>query len=95
MTGGDTSGGPRGDNDFEDKAELDDLIAVLKSGEYFDRRRGRRASGISVTSSTTTTTGGNSRNSRVLEFSRERSNSSLSGTAESAVTPSTTTHRDS
>jgi dishevelled associated activator of morphogenesis len=70
--------------DFEDKAELDDLIAVLKSGEYFSRQRGRRVSGISMTSSSG---GTNPRNSRVLEFSRERSNSSVvsatgSGTAQ-------------
>ena len=61
--------------EFDDKAELDDLIAVLKSGEYFSRQRGRRLSGISTTS-----LGGGApgqRNSRVLEFSRERSDSSL------------------
>ena len=61
-------------NDYEDKAELDDLIALLKSGEYFDRRRSRKLSGISVTSS-----GGTPRNSRVLEFSRDRKRSSQVG----------------
>ncbi|CAI8048379.1 Disheveled-associated activator of morphogenesis 2 [Geodia barretti] len=61
--------------EFDDKAELDDLIAVLKSGEYFSRQRGRRLSGISMTSSGGGAT--SQRNSRVLEFSRERSNSSL------------------
>jgi hypothetical protein len=61
--------------EFDDKAELDDLIAVLKSGEYFSRQRGRRLSGISMTSSGSGAT--SQRNSRVLEFSRERSNSSL------------------
>lgn len=45
--------------DYAEKAELDDLIAVLKSGEYFERRKNRR-------------------NSRVLEFSRERLSSQSS-----------------
>lgn len=53
--------------DYADKAELDDLIAVLKSGEYFDRRRSKRLSTISLTSN-----GTNPRNSRVLECSRDR-----------------------
>ena len=73
-----------GDNaDYADKAELDDLIAVLKSGEYFDRRgRGRRLSGVSMTGG-----GTNPRNSRVLEFSRERPPSQAS-IRDSAASPS-------
>jgi dishevelled associated activator of morphogenesis len=60
--------------DYTDKAELDDLIAVLKSGEYFDRRRGqRRQSGVSLASC-----GNTPRNSRVFEFSRDRSESQVS-----------------
>ena len=69
--------------DYEDKAELDDLIAVLKSGEYFNRQRGRRSSVLSTTSSPGAT---NPRNSRVLEFSRERSNTSLVGGGASGST---------
>ena len=66
--------------DYTDKAELDDLIAVLKSGEYFDRRRGqRRHSGVSLASC-----GNTPRNSRVFEFSRDRSQSQVSITDSSA-----------
>ena len=65
--------------EYEDKAELDDLIAVLKSGEFFERRRGRRLSGISTTSSS----GATPRNSRVLEFSRDRRKSSQASIADS------------
>lgn len=64
--------------DYADKAELDDLIAVLKSGEYFDRRRSKRLSAISLTSS-----GTNPRNSRVLECSRDR----LVSDIQESVTP--------
>lgn len=65
--------------DYADKAELDDLIAVLKSGEYFDRRRSKRLSTISLTSNAT-----NPRNSRVLECSRDRLVSDIN---ESATPP--------
>ena len=71
----------RENSDFVDKAELDDLIAVLKSGDYFDRRKGRRSSSSLVT----TSVGISPRNSRVLEVSRERlASSSQAGAGDPA-----------
>jgi len=55
----------RTSSDYADNAEFDELIAALKTGAYFEayaRRRGRRGSGVVASP----------RNSRLLEFSRER-----------------------
>ena len=51
------------DADYADNADLDDLIAALKSGEYFDMYARRRSRRLSVSSP---------RNSRLLENSRDR-----------------------
>lgn len=51
------------DADYADNADLDDLIAALKSGEYFDMYAKRRSRRLSVS---------NPRNSRLVEPSRDR-----------------------
>lgn len=61
-------------SEYADNAEFDELITALKTGAYFDtyaRRRGKRNSGVMVSP----------RNSRLLEFSRERPPSVADSTA--------------